>query len=61
MLSRFKGLKVFFGDSDKKNGFKIIFEALNYGFIKKELPTDYFRKFLPSKVYFITIITNHNE
>jgi hypothetical protein len=22
---------------------------------------DYFKKFLPSKVYFITIITNHNE
>ena len=49
MLSRFKGLKVFFDDSDKKNSFKIIFEALNYGFIKKELPTDYFRKFLYRK------------
>ena len=49
MLNRISHLKVFFNDPDKKGIFKIIKEMIIYGWIKKELPTDYFRKFLYRK------------
>jgi hypothetical protein len=46
MFARLKHLKVFFKDPDKKPTFKIVKECLHYGLLKKELPIDYFRKFL---------------
>lgn len=49
MLSRLKHLKVFFKDKDKKNVLKILCELIHFTYIKKSLPTDYFRKFLYRK------------
>tara|TARA_R110002049_G_scaffold116271_4_gene268726 strand:- start:106 stop:1152 length:1047 start_codon:yes stop_codon:yes gene_type:complete len=49
MRSRVFNLKYFFRDSDKKGIFKIIKEMIIYGWIKKELPTDYIRNFLYRK------------
>ncbi|OEK08540.1 hypothetical protein A8C32_03545 [Flavivirga aquatica] len=46
MLSRIKYIKVFFNDPDKKNYLKILIELLHFAWIKKEIPSDYFRKFL---------------
>ncbi|MFD0836303.1 sugar-transfer associated ATP-grasp domain-containing protein [Mariniflexile aquimaris] len=46
MLGRIKHLKIFAGDPDKKPLFKIIKECLHFGLLKKDLPVDYFRKFL---------------
>ncbi len=49
MLSRVLNLKFFFRDPDKKRISIIIKEMIIYGWIKKELPTDYIRKFLYRK------------
>lgn len=49
MINRALHLKVFFADRNKKNVFKMIKEMVVYGWNKKELPTDYFRKFLYRK------------
>lgn len=46
MLKRIKNLGVFLNDSDKKNAFKIIKEIIQFTYIKKAIPTDYFRKYL---------------
>ncbi|MFD1162246.1 MULTISPECIES: sugar-transfer associated ATP-grasp domain-containing protein [Hwangdonia] len=46
MLSRIKNLNVFLNDSDKKSFLKIIKEVIHFSWIKKALPTDYFRKYL---------------
>ena len=40
---------VVLNDKNKKNWFKIFKEAIVFGWIKKELPIDYFRKFLYRK------------
>ncbi|WP_142786016.1 sugar-transfer associated ATP-grasp domain-containing protein [Changchengzhania lutea] len=48
-FSRINHLKPFLKDSNKKSVLKIIFEVLHYGWIKKEAPTDYLRKFLYRK------------
>lgn len=49
MLSRIKHLKVFFLDPTKKNYFRVVFEMIHFGWVKKEIPTDYFRKYLYRK------------
>jgi len=49
MLSRIIHLKVFFKDPNKKGILKMIKEIIHYGWVKKELPTDYFRKCLYRK------------
>ena len=49
MISRVKHLKFFFNDSDKKGMLKMAKEMIIFGWIKKELPTDYYRKFLYRK------------
>ena len=49
MVSRLLHLKHFLKDPDKKPILRIAKEAMTYGFIKKEFPTDYFRKFLYRK------------
>lgn len=49
MFERIKHLKIFIKDPDKKNWIRIIFECLHFGIIKKELPIDYFRKYLYRK------------
>ena len=49
MISRFKHLKVFFADPDKKSGLTILKEVIHFTYLKKMLPTDYFRKFLYRK------------
>jgi len=46
MFKRIKNLRVFLNDSDKKNMFKIIKEVIQFTFVKKAIPTDYFRKYL---------------
>ncbi len=49
MLSRFSHLRIVIKDKNKKRWPKIFFELLHFSWIKKELPTDYFRKFLYRK------------
>lgn len=49
MISRVKHLKVFIKDPDKKPFLKIFIELIHFTWIKKTLPTDYFRKFLYRK------------
>lgn len=49
MLARLKLLMVFIKDPDKKNLIIIIKEIMYFTFLKKTLPTDYFRKFLYRK------------
>ena len=49
MLTRLKMLMIFFKDSDKKNFLIIMKEIIYFTYIKKSLPTDYFRKFLYRK------------
>lgn len=46
MFSRLKIFSKVLKDPDKKNIPKIVWECLHYGWIKKEIPVDYFRKFL---------------
>ncbi|ULC58283.1 hypothetical protein MBM09_10160 [Flaviramulus sp. BrNp1-15] len=49
MISRIKHLKVFLNDPNKKGFLRMIKEIFIFTLIKKELPTDYFRKFLYRK------------
>jgi len=49
MLSRIGYIKVFIKDPDKKNMGRLVKELIRYAWIKKTLPSDYFRKFLYRK------------
>lgn len=49
MLSNLKYLKVLLNDKNKKSYAKIIYEAIKFGFIKREIPRSYFMKFLFKK------------
>lgn len=46
MFSRIRNLKVFLKDPDKKGILRMIKEIIHYGWVKKEFPLDYFRKYL---------------
>ncbi|WP_303317703.1 sugar-transfer associated ATP-grasp domain-containing protein [Flavivirga abyssicola] len=49
MFLRLTHLKVFIKDKNKKGWLKVFKESLHFAWIKKELPIDYFRKFLYRK------------
>src|SRR5690606_34024159 len=49
MLSRIKHFKVFLKDKNKKKLSIIFKELVLYGYVKKDLPVDYFRKYLHRK------------
>ncbi|MCF7568631.1 hypothetical protein L3X37_09665 [Sabulilitoribacter arenilitoris] len=46
MLSRLRHLNVFIKDKNKKGWLKIIKEIIHFSWVKKDIPSDYFRKFL---------------
>ena len=56
-ISRVLPLKNFFKDPNKKGGITMLKEIFQYGWAKKEWPTDYFRKFLYRRE--ITDITSY--
>ncbi|MFB9057602.1 sugar-transfer associated ATP-grasp domain-containing protein [Mariniflexile ostreae] len=49
MLSRLKNFQVFLKDKNKKPPFVIAKELIHFGYVKKDLPVDYFRKYLYRK------------
>ncbi|MDO5980474.1 sugar-transfer associated ATP-grasp domain-containing protein [Flavivirga spongiicola] len=49
MISKITYLRHFINDPNKKGVFRMIKEIIHYAWVKKELPTDYFRKFLYRK------------
>lgn len=49
MFSRLKHFNVFIKDPDKKAWLKLVKECIHFAYLKKEMPTDYFRKYLYRK------------
>lgn len=49
LFSRLKHLNVFIKDPDKKGWLKLVKECIHFAYLKKEIPTDYFRKYLYRK------------